>query len=44
MQAITERFGPSHLALLGVMTASDFFADIANAFVLKFFLRLIIYR
>jgi hypothetical protein len=37
MQAITERFGPSHLALLGVMTVSDFFTDIANAFVLKFF-------
>jgi ESS family glutamate:Na+ symporter len=43
MQAITERFGPSHLAFLVVPMVGAFFIDIANAIVIKFFLLLPIY-
>jgi ESS family glutamate:Na+ symporter len=44
MQAITERFGPSHLAFLVVPIVGAFFIDIANAIVIKLFLLLPIYR
>jgi glutamate:Na+ symporter, ESS family len=44
MQAITERFGPSHLAFLVVPMVGAFFIDIANAIVIKLFLLLPIYR
>jgi ESS family glutamate:Na+ symporter len=43
MQAITERFGPSHLAFLVVPIVGAFFIDIANAIVIKLFLLLPIY-
>ena len=43
MQAITERFGPSHLAFLVVPMVGAFFIDIANAVVIKLFLLLPIY-
>jgi ESS family glutamate:Na+ symporter len=43
MQAITERFGPSHLAFLVVPIVGAFFIDIANAVVIKLFLLLPIY-
>jgi glutamate:Na+ symporter, ESS family len=43
MQAITERFGPSHLAFLVVPMVGAFFIDIANAIVIKLFLLLPIY-
>ena len=42
-QAITERFGPSHLAFLVVPMVGAFFIDIANAIVIKLFLLLPIY-
>ncbi|WP_145555275.1 sodium/glutamate symporter [Yersinia canariae] len=35
MQAITERFGPSHVAFLIVPMVGAFFLDIANAIVIK---------
>jgi ESS family glutamate:Na+ symporter len=44
MQAITERFGPSHLAFLVVPMVGAFFIDIANAIVIKLFLLLPIYE
>ncbi|MFL9998356.1 sodium/glutamate symporter [Paraburkholderia sediminicola] len=44
MQAITERFGPSHLAFLVVPMVGAFFIDIANAIVIKLFLLLPVYR
>jgi ESS family glutamate:Na+ symporter len=44
MQAITERFGPSHLAFLVVPMVGAFFIDIANAIVIELFLLLPIYR
>jgi len=44
MQAITERFGPSHLAFLVVPMVGAFFIDIANAIVIKLFLLLPIYQ
>ncbi|WP_341319591.1 sodium/glutamate symporter [Paraburkholderia sp. IMGN_8] len=44
MQAITDRFGPSHLAFLVVPMVGAFFIDIANAIVIKLFLLLPIYR
>jgi len=44
MQAITERFGPSHLAFLVVPMVGAFFIDIANALVIKLFLLLPIYE
>ncbi|RXV65274.1 sodium/glutamate symporter [Burkholderia stabilis] len=43
MQAVTARFGPSHLAFLIVPMVSAFFIDIANALVIKLFLALPIY-
>ena len=44
MQAVTERFGPSHVAFLVVPMVSAFFIDIANAIVIKLFLALPIYN
>jgi len=44
MQAITDRFGPSHLAFLVVPMVGAFFIDIANAIVIKLFLLLPIYQ
>ncbi|WES68539.1 sodium/glutamate symporter [Superficieibacter sp. HKU1] len=38
MQAITERFGPSHTAFLVVPMVGAFFLDIVNALVIKVFL------
>lgn len=35
MQAITDRFGPSHIAFLIVPMVGAFFLDIANAIVIK---------
>ena len=43
MQAITERFDPSHLAFLLVPMVRAFFIGIANAIVIKLFLLLPIY-
>ncbi|WP_432719813.1 sodium/glutamate symporter [Jeongeupia wiesaeckerbachi] len=43
MQAITDRFGPSHLAFLVVPMVGAFFIDITNAIVIKLFLFLPIY-
>ncbi|MDQ8037708.1 MAG: sodium/glutamate symporter [Pedobacter sp.] len=40
MQAITDRYGPSHLAFLLVPIVGAFFIDIANALVVKAFLSL----
>ncbi|MEG2829328.1 MAG: sodium/glutamate symporter [Edwardsiella sp. (in: enterobacteria)] len=40
MQAITERFGPSHLACLVVPMVGAFFIDIANAIIIKLYLML----
>lgn len=40
MQAITQRYGPSHVAFLVVPMVGAFFIDILNAFVLKSFLLL----
>ncbi len=40
MQAITQRFGPSHLAFLVVPMVGAFFIDILNAFTIKLFLAL----
>jgi len=40
MQAITERFGPSHLAFLIVPMVGAFFIDIMNVIVIKLFLLL----
>lgn len=37
MQAVTDRFGPSHLAFLVVPMVGAFFIDIANAVVIKAF-------
>ncbi|MES2025240.1 MAG: sodium/glutamate symporter [Pseudomonadota bacterium] len=44
MQAVTGRFGPSHVAFLVVPMVSAFFIDIANALVIKLFLALPIYN
>jgi ESS family glutamate:Na+ symporter len=41
MQAVTDRFGPSHLAFLVVPMVGAFFIDIANAIVIKVSLALI---
>ena len=38
MQAITQRYGPSHVAFLVVPMVGAFFVDIANAIVIKLFL------
>lgn len=43
MQAITDRFGPSHLAFLIVPMVGAFFIDIVNAIVIKLFLALPIF-
>ena len=40
MQAVTERFGPSHVAFLIVPMVGAFFIDIANALTIKLFLAL----
>ncbi|MGY3941768.1 sodium/glutamate symporter [Aeromonas tecta] len=40
MQAITQRFGPSHMAFLVVPMVGAFFIDIINAMVIKLFLAL----
>ncbi|MBC8954319.1 sodium/glutamate symporter [Xenorhabdus sp. PB62.4] len=40
MQAITDRFGPSHVAFLLVPMAGAFFIDIVNAAVIKLYLLL----
>lgn len=40
MQAVTERFGPSHMAFLIVPMVGAFFIDIANAITIKLFLTL----
>jgi len=38
MQAVTDRFGPSHLAFLVVPMVGAFFIDIVNAVVIKVFI------
>lgn len=38
MQAVTQRFGPSHLAFLVVPMVGAFFIDIINALIIKLFL------
>jgi len=43
MQAITNQFGPSHLAFLVVPMVGAFFIDIANAIVIKLYLMLPIF-
>lgn len=43
MQAITERFGPSHTAFLVVPMVGAFFIDIVNALVIKLYLLLPIF-
>jgi ESS family glutamate:Na+ symporter len=43
MQAITDRFGPSHLAFLIVPMVGAFFIDIVNAIVIKLFMALPIF-
>ncbi|WP_253380855.1 sodium/glutamate symporter [unidentified bacterial endosymbiont] len=43
MQAITERFGPSHIAFLVVPMVGAFFIDIVNAIVIKLYLMLPIF-
>ncbi|HEK0787708.1 sodium/glutamate symporter [Proteus sp. GOKU] len=40
MQAVTDRFGPSHLAFLVVPMVGAFFIDIVNAIVIKLYLML----
>jgi glutamate:Na+ symporter, ESS family len=40
MQAVTSRFGPSHIAFLIVPMVGAFFMDIVNAIVIKLFLAL----
>ncbi|MCW2256684.1 ESS family glutamate:Na+ symporter [Providencia alcalifaciens] len=40
MQAVTNRFGPSHLAFLVVPMVGAFFIDIVNALVIKLYLML----
>lgn len=43
MQAVTDRFGPSHLAFLVVPMVGAFFIDLANAIVIKLYLLLPIF-
>ena len=43
MQAVTDRYGPSHLAFVVVPVVGAFFIDIANALVIKLFLLLPVY-
>ena len=40
MQAITDRFGPSHMAFPVVPMVGAFFIDIVNALVIKLYLLL----
>lgn len=42
MTAVTQRYGPSHVAFLIVPLVGAFFIDIANAFVIRFFLSVIL--
>ncbi|CAB3788843.1 Sodium/glutamate symporter [Paraburkholderia ultramafica] len=44
MQAVTNRFGPSHIAFLIVPMIGAFFMDIINAIVIKLFLALPIFH
>jgi ESS family glutamate:Na+ symporter len=44
MQAVTDRFGPSHIAFLIVPMIGAFFMDIVNAIVIKLFLLLPIFH
>ncbi|OAT30955.1 sodium/glutamate symporter [Proteus myxofaciens] len=44
MQAVTDRFGPSHLAFLVVPMVGAFFIDIVNALVIKLYLLLPIFN
>lgn len=44
MQAVTDRFGPSHLAFLVVPMVGAFFIDIVNAIVIKLYLLLPIFN
>jgi ESS family glutamate:Na+ symporter len=41
MQAVTDRFGPSHLAFLVVPMVGAFFIDVANAIVIKLFIAVV---
>jgi len=41
MTAVTQRYGPSNLALLVVPLVGAFFIDIANALIIKLFLAII---
>ena len=43
MQAITDHFGPSHMAFLVVPMVGAFFIDIVNALVIKLYLLLPIF-
>ena len=43
MQAVTERFGPSHIAFIVVPLVGAFFIDIVNAIVIKLYLMLPIF-
>ncbi|MBM5575163.1 sodium/glutamate symporter [Deefgea sp. CFH1-16] len=43
MQAVTHRFGPSHLAFIVVPMVGAFFIDILNAIIIKIFMALPIY-
>lgn len=43
MQAVTHRFGPSHLAFIVVPMVGAFFIDIANAIIIKLFMALPIF-
>lgn len=43
MQAVTDRFGPSHVAFLVVPMVGAFFLDLINALVIPFFLALPIF-
>ena len=38
MSAVTQRFGPSHLAFIVVPLVCAFFIDLANAFIIPLFL------
>ncbi len=44
MQAVTAKYGPSPKAFLVVPLVGAFFIDVANALVIKFFLRLPIFQ
>jgi glutamate:Na+ symporter, ESS family len=44
MQAVTDRYGPSPVAILLVPIVGAFFLDIVNAIVVKLFLLLPLYN